>query len=110
MAAEGSENSEANLHALKEKRESVERFLGGAMEFVSDELATHDLSVFDCTFSRDGVVFMDLYGLPTATDDDWNRVLSEGLGTKFKVECSDRKYSAVGVRMLRGGDLLQHEV
>jgi len=98
MAAAGS--------ALEEKRQVVERFLGGAMEFVSHELATHDLSEFDCTCSRDGIMFMDLEGFPTATDDDWNRALSEGLGTKFTVEWSDPKYSAVGVRMLRRGEAI----
>ena len=59
-----------------------------------------------CTISRDGVVYVGFrnWSRVSADDDDWDRVLSEGLGTKFKVEWDRMPNSGRGVHFLRFGE------
>ncbi|KAJ1467637.1 hypothetical protein T484DRAFT_1755720 [Baffinella frigidus] len=95
----GEYGSEDDLLQLLEKREVVERVLHwGAWHNLALELV-YPSSEFGCTCSRDGVVFADVCSVglegeyDAATDHDWNRVLSEGLGTKFNIQWHDFKYS-----------------
>jgi len=63
-------------------------------------------SRFDCSCSRDGVVFMELHNMGSASDDDWTRALSEGLGATFEVHWEDAKYPDDDPRLLRRGETL----
>ena len=63
-------------------------------------------SCFDCACFRDGVVFMELHKMGSASDDDWARALSEGLGVTFEVDWGDHKYGADDPRLLRRGEIL----
>jgi hypothetical protein len=67
--------------------------------------------VVEYAFSRDGITFMG--GIEAfervvvrATDDDWNRVMSEGLATTFTVEWSIPKHLEDNLRVLHHGEPL----
>jgi hypothetical protein len=59
-----------------------------------------------CTFSRYGVAYMGVceQGSVGATENTWNRVLSEGLGTTLNVNWYTTKYSWGYLRVLRLGE------
>ena len=59
-----------------------------------------------CVLSRYGVGYMGVCERSSlgATDDDWNRLLSEGLGTTFNVLWHTTNYSRGRVQVLRLGE------
>jgi len=99
--------------SLQRKKEMVRRVVSDALgDIVFDVLG--DLSIvvavktqgFQITLSRDGVAYMGVCDSMRlgATTADWNRLLSEGLGTKFNVDWRRTKYSRGGLRVLRLGE------
>ena len=101
MAAMGAGNiPDKELQVLQEKRMNV--------QLVFDE-AMNDLEIeeVEMTLSRDGIVYLgrNASNLSSATAEDWNRVLSEGLGTTFNVGwCRDNLRSMIDLRVLRLGE------
>ena len=94
---------DAKLQALQEKRESVQRMVDEALA----DITLHEMtSQVVCTISRDLVGYMGHCGWNSirATDNDWNRVLSEGLGTKFTFDWDHTKYFREDLRVLRLGE------
>ncbi|KAJ1482116.1 hypothetical protein T484DRAFT_1805069 [Baffinella frigidus] len=106
MAAADAEPSYAKL-ALQGKRAGVQTLVNRC---VCEPAILKVGEVIEYAFTRDGITFMG--GIESseaekaATDDDWNRVLSEGLATKFKVEWSLPKYPKEDLRVLRHGEPL----
>jgi hypothetical protein len=107
MAAAGGDNH-ARLQDLKRRRNEVETVVNRCM--YNPEIANVG-EVVEYAFSRDGITFMGgieaFEGVVVrATDDDWNRVLSEGLATTFTVEWSIPKYPKDDLRVLHHGESL----
>ena len=87
MAAAGGDNH-ARLQDLKRRRDEVETVVNRCM--YNPEISKVG-EVVEYAFSRDGITFMGgieaVEGVVVlATDDDWNRVLSEGLATTLMVD------------------------
>jgi len=93
----------SSKQGLEGKRETVNAVITKAMDHVLNEF--HEHSDFELTCSRDGLVF-DGNVTQTATDDDWNRVLSEGLDVKFNIDWSYRKHTLFHARVLRQGETI----
>lgn len=104
MAAAGAGRpTDAELRALQEKREVVQRVVSEAL----DDLKTHEMtSQVVCTISRFLVGYMgdSPWNSIRATDNDWNCALSEGLGTKFTFDWDHTKYFREDMRVLRLGE------
>jgi len=97
---------------LERKREFVIATIAEALDHVLNELLPHaTIPPIDLTCSRDGIVFEGKV-TQTATDDDWNRVLSEGLAVKFNVDWSDPKecFGRPAGASTPGNNLQHHEV
>jgi len=115
MAAAGAGKSvDANLQGLGGKRDDVKHYLCKASECVLEKLYDEDLFEQRCAFSRDGVVFLDVHyrAKPLAVledweecDESWNRVVSEGLGTKFEVTWWGHR-QICDLRILRRGETI----
>ena len=97
MAAAGANN--AVLQGLHEKKSMVQSMVDKAL---------HDLKIEEvaCTFSREGVVCLGeiASNRSSATAEDWNRALAEGLGTKLYVEWYRDTYCWGDLRLLRLGE------
>jgi len=85
------------------KREIVNAVITKAFDRVLNEF--YEFSDFELTCWRDGLVFEG--NVPqTASDDDWNRALSEGLAVKFSIDWSYRRYAPHDSRVLRQGETI----
>ena len=107
MAAAGGDNH-VRLQDLQRRRDEVETVVNHCM--YNPEIANVG-EVVEYAFSRDGITFMGgieaFEGVVVrATDDDWNRALSEGLATTFNVEWSIPKYPKDDLRVLHHGESL----
>ena len=111
MAAAGAGNiPSTELQALQEKKMTVQRAVDAALNDL-------EIEEVDITLSRDGIAYLGDVSLQvvymegnvsnrsSATGEDWNRVLSQGLGTSFHVSwCRDNTHSTVDLRVLRLGE------
>ncbi|KAJ1477900.1 hypothetical protein T484DRAFT_1749844 [Baffinella frigidus] len=128
MAASCARPTDANL-ALLEKECVVYGLVKEALDDIAIHVAVKNLEIQEaflkmdkpefvhleqeivCTISRDGIAYMggcDSTRLATtdggATANDWERVLSEGLGTKFNIDWEHAKHSVGDARVLRLGE------
>ena len=115
MMAAVSIDGPATLPLLPGKREAVQHMLDAALVDLTDQGKTGKVK---CAFSRGGVayvggertgdaVFVGFTRLGAATVDDWNRILSEGLGTTFSVNWmheNREKYDEDHMRVHRLGE------
>ena len=88
--------------ALQGKKEVVRSIVDKAMYDLEVQGKTAGVEI---TLSRDGVAYMGICdsNLLGATTDDWNRVLSEGLGTTFSVNWRMIRYSSsLSLQVLEG--------
>ena len=108
MARVGADSpTDAGMQYLDDKREAVQRKVDDALRYLELEDKTSDASEVVCFFflhgnSNDGT--HELWGNSDATDDDWNHVLSQGLGARFEVAWYVPKYSLGDMRVLRLGE------
>ncbi|KAJ1465536.1 hypothetical protein T484DRAFT_1757337 [Baffinella frigidus] len=111
MAAAGGQSPNAELKDLQEKRDGVETVINRCM--YEPEISKVG-EVVEYAFTRDGITFMggieSLEGIEPATDNDWDRVLSEGLGTKFQVQWSLPNYLKEDLRVLRHGETIFYDL
>ena len=100
MAAAG---SNATLQGLQGKKQVVHRLVSEAL---GDLLIQEETRGVEITLSRYSIIYMGVCdsNLLEAAADDWNRVLSEGIGTKFNVGWYRNKYSMGDLRVLRLGE------
>ena len=110
---------DADAQWLRGKREAVHDMFYESLYTINMEGIPGEV---EYTCSRDGVVFFGLRVMSTdhigvkhyqkfegdATDDEWNRVLSEGLGAKFNLNWSHSLWPLVERRMVRLGEPLFH--
>jgi hypothetical protein len=92
MAAAGGDCPlDTKLLALKRKKEAVRSTVDKAMYDLEVQGKTVGVQI---KVSRDGVAFMGVYNCNNfhATEDDWEKVLSEGLGATFTVDWQSTKY------------------
>ena len=107
MAAASGDNH-ARLQDLQRRRDEVVTVVNHCMY---NPVISKVGEVVEYAFSRDGITFMGgieaFKGVAVlATDDDWNRVLSEGLATTFTVEWSIPKHLEDNLRVLHHGEPL----
>ena len=94
-------------HALQLKRETVQRMVDAALFNLQIKVPSKPRKKILCELSRDGVAYLG--GEPgwrgvEATDDDWTRLLSEGLGATFSLEWTHANLSWEDLLMLRLGE------
>jgi len=108
MAAAGAREPRiAELQALQGKKEAVQYKLSKSC----DDLKLQSMGgIVWCNVWSEGVIYQRLYGIFDdslgPTSEDWDRVLSEGLGTKFIVSWYHNRYSSSVSQMLRFGNLI----
>jgi len=104
MAAAGAYRpANATLQDPQGKRKVVHRLVSEAL---GDLLIQGETRGVEITLSRYSIIYMGVCdsSLLEAADDDWDRVISEGLGTKFNVGWYRNKYSMGDLRVLRLGE------
>jgi len=103
MAAAGADTlMDAELQALQEKKQTV-RSIG--QKVISHLEIERQIFGVEITLSRDKIVYVGslFFTNVCASDNDWNRVLSEGLGTAFTVDWWHPAYVWADLRELEQG-------